>query len=1042
MIEKLKLCAIIPRELKVLAVLLVLFAFGAQSAIAQQVKGKVKDAEDNSDLPGVTILVVGTSTGTVTDIDGNYSIKIPDGATQLQFQFIGYGTQVIDVGNQSTIDVALQIETEMLEEIVKIGYGEQTKKEVTGAVASVETEEILKTATPDIGTALQGQIAGVNVQASSGAPGATANILIRGVTSITGGNTPLWVVDGVPQEDGFVPALSPNEIESINILKDAASTAIYGTRAAAGVILVTTKQGEEGDLKVNLDASYGVQRIISTVELLDAAEQIYVEKQQQYMLDPNNHWEGGFNQIENNYNGFTNDTDLLEDTYYQDLAAQQNYSVNLSGGSKKVTFNMNSSYFSQDGTLINSNYERYTGRSNFRYKDKKWTVVGILSARLEDRRFASPTMIQQGLKYRPISNPVDPNAFEIQADSDQNSLFANLGGIVQRLQEQNLSRKHQFSGNGNVNYNIGSGFSFDSRISVSFEDDLRKVINPRFAIFDNSGNSKPTNSRSRVRNEHRRRTRTSFENSIRYNKTFNKNHKVNALVNYSVEKFTSEGFRGERFDLGNNNITVLNGAFSDPNASSINGFVATLLGVLGRAQYSYKNKYLFSATLRHDYSSKFHPDNNSAFFPGVSAGWNVSDEEFWDPISTVINTFKIRAGWGTVGNQAIANYQYDPTVTTDRNAIFGRTDVIQTVNGSTQNEFRDPSIHWETTVEKNVGFDMYMLNNQISLTADAYVKDKKDMLFPVLIPVSGGVGVNQTYVSNVGNMINRGLEIAANYRHNGEFSWSIGANVTFAENEVTSLGSDADLQFISGSRIAGGNDQDLISVLKVGEQAGSFYMYETRGIVKTEEELAEYQKVQSDARIGDLIRVDRNDDGVINDEDRYIAGSWMPDLEGGVQVSMSWKGIDFSMSWVGSYGADLINGYRAIAMDEGRGKDLLYMWTHQNQDATIPTWYGGGTNSYRGLNDIWLEDGSYVRLRNATLGYTIPKRITESIRIKKIRVYVNATNALTFTNYSGFDPEVAGYDENVGGSSLGSRGIDKATYPISAVYSGGIQIQF
>ncbi|WP_109832020.1 SusC/RagA family TonB-linked outer membrane protein [Reichenbachiella versicolor] len=1044
-------CSVYPAiSLKSIVVMLLLFMATAPAALAQRViSGKVKASEDNSDLPGVTITIPGTTTGTITDIDGNYSIKIPEGATQLSFSFIGYATQVKEIGAQAVVDVVLEVETEMLEEIVMIGYGEQTKKEVTGAVASVGKEELLRSATPDVSTALQGQIAGVNVQASSGAPGSTANILIRGVTSVFGQNAPLWVVDGVPYDRGDEPRLSPNEIESIDVLKDAASAAIYGSRGAAGVILVTTKQGEPGSLKVNIDSYVGIQNIQSRTDLLQADEQLYVDFQQQFNLKgPSATYETEWMNLENNAANLTQNTQLAEDVI-SDNALMQNHSVNVSGGTDQVRFNLSGAYFTQDGTILKSKYERFNSRANMTYKDKKWMIRTNLMTIISDQKRVPFNSLETAIRYNPlresidVQNPIIPEGFLVEGDISDGQLN-NLNNVLYRFSQRDTERRNQFNGNIDARYTIMPGWTVTTRLAGTFDDGLRKLINPSFIVFNDDGELQAQQSRSRVRNTHNRNTKTVWETNTQYTKKFNKKHKLTALVNFSTEKYTRENFWGEKFDLVSNEVTALDGALIDPRVQSNNNRTSTIVGMLGRVQYDYKSKYLLSVSMRRDQSSRFSPDNNVGYFPSASLGWNVSDEPFWDPIAGVVNTFKLRASYGTVGNQGINDYAYQPVIVLGKDYPIGLDDNARLGFGGVQESYVDEDIKWEVTVQRNLGLDMYMLNNQIQVNADVFYTDKTDMLMPVQLPLSAGAGTGNTgrVIRNVGNMVNKGVELAASYRKKGDFTYNIGVNLSIIRNEVTKISGLADRQYLAGSTVINGAGEDVVSALQVGREAGSFYLLETDGLIDSEVELEQYQKLDEGARMGDLKFVDRNGDGIIDDDDRYYAGSWMPDYTLGLNFGCNWKGIDFSMDWYASVGSELINGNRAFAIKEKRHGDLLYQWSPSNPDTEVPVFYSKDHPNARSFSDYWIEDGSYIRLRTISLGYTLPKRWVESIKLTRIRVYASGQNVLTLTEYSGFDPEVAGYDSTAGRSSFASRGIDKGTYPLSAVYRGGIQIQF
>ncbi|MDE5417536.1 TonB-dependent receptor [Labilibaculum sp. DW002] len=1001
-----------------------------------QVRGKVISSEDNLGIPGVSVVIKGKTVGTITDIDGIYSINATKGET-LVFSFMGMETleQVITSAN---IDVALQAQSFNINEIVAIGYGTQRKKEVSGAVVQVKSEQLTKMATSDLGSALQGQVAGVSVQASSGAPGAAANIQIRGLSSVNGANAPLFVVDGIPQDGD--PRLSNNEIETIDILKDAASASIYGTRGSGGVVLITTKQGKKGQMRIALDSYMGVQKITSGIELMNFDEYWYNSLTQTQTIKGTT-TDGIWTELETSKDDFTNNTNLMG-TIQNDNAVIQNHSLNISGGTKDLTYSLVGSFFKQDGVLINSGYERYNVRSNTTFKKNKWTIRSGLGFRVEEQSDVPWNFLYDAYKYKPYAAPIDPSQDISVASGGKDSNDAmNLGNMMSKFKQSNVRNGEQFNANIDLNYEILKNFNLTTRAGVSFNNNTRIEIKPKFEVYTDEGELVVnTNTRSSVKNTSDRATSFTWESGLNYMKELG-DHKIKLLGVFSTEKYTYTRFYGEKKDLFSNEVTVLNGASSEPNAGS--GITQwerdrtnTLVGMLGRVQYDYKGRYILSASVRRDGSSRFGEENRWGTFPSASVAWNVADENFWSPLADVANSLKIRASYGTTGNQNFADYAFAPTISLNYDYPFGAEGDGMLAIGAIQTAYSNEDVKWETTVQQNVGFDLGMFNNKMTFTADFYNSDKKDMLFPLLIPTSGGAGEGKTVVLNVGDMNNKGMEFALGYRHSGKLSWSVNATYSKNVNEITKMSGSADIAyFTEGYALNEPSNRDKITALKEGYAAGSFFVMKTNGIVNTEAKLANYQKIDPEAKMGDLIYVDSNGNGKIEEGDRVYGGSGAPEYELGLNASVDYKGFDLAMVWFASVGNEVVNGSRAYAMISGTHKDLLYQHTIKNPYGVIPTNRGSGHMNYRGWSDMWIEDGSFVRLRNITLGYSLPKSMLTRLKLSKLRVYAAADNPLTLTKYQGYDPEV-------GGNGLATRGLDRGNYPVSAQYRMGIQLDF
>ncbi len=1033
-------------KLKAWIVCLLFFGFGVVQA-QTQVKGVV--TSEGEPLPGASVVVKGTSNGTVTDFDGNYEIKANVG-DNLVFSYIGYkDKQIVIEGDNSTINVVLEADVAALEEVVVVGYGVQKKKEVTGAVAQVKAESIENIATSDLGTALQGQIAGVTVVASSGAPGAEANVQIRGLTSVFGGNSPLYVVDGVPFNGD--PRLSMSEIETIDVLKDAASAAIYGTRGAAGVILITTKKGKEGKMNISLNSYYGTQNITSGIPTLDKEDGLYrlfLTSNAQNGSVYGNTW----TVIERSPHQLTNNTSLV-DVIENDNAVIQNHSLNVSGGREGLAYSVNANFYNQEGSIINSGLERFNVRANTQYNKGKWKLDTGISFRIEEQEHAPWGITKEVISYSPLQPAIDPNVTE-RSDAGDGSGAANLSNLGYRLIQRDNAENQYFDGNLGISYDITDNLNFTSRGSLSADNGTRRRINPQYIVFDDEGKQIATQ-RSLIYNESYLDKKTTWEQILNYHKEFG-NHSVNLTGVYSAEKYTYSQFWGQRANIFNNNITVLNGGTSDPNAGSGNSRwtedrVTTFNGMLGRLQYNYKEKYLLSVSVRRDGSSRFEKEPWGVF-PSMSMGWNVSDEKFWKYLENTVSSFKLRASRGTTGNSAIADYGFAPIITLENDVVFGSDNDENLQLGAVQQAYKNGDLKWETSISTNFGYDISFLDNRLTFSSDVYTTKKKDMLSQVLLPPSQGVNGNDAIlIVNVGDMENKGFEMAANYRHDGKFSWNLGITYSENDNVVTRMSDNVKSIYFEDSEISGtDNDTDKVTILREGLEAGAFMLVKTDGVIQTEDELAEYleEYPTSGAKLGDLKLLDAltedtdgdgvadAGDGVIDVNDQQYAGSGAPEFEMGLNFSANYKNFDFTTQIYGSFGAEIINGNKAFAYQVGTHRDLKYGWSPANPESEIPIYRGSTThNNVRGFSDYWLEDGTFVRFRNITLGYSYPKSRLEKIGVSKLRLYVTGQNLITLTKYDGYDPEV-------GNNGLSTRGIDKGTYPISSQIRVGLQLEF
>ncbi len=1008
-------------------ILATLLLFG--SALAQKsgeeivVGGVVSYEVDNTPLVGATVVVKGGVTGATTSIDGSYNIKVKSGDI-LVFSYLGMKSKELPA-RSATLNVALDDDDVLMEAIVAIGYASMRKKEVTGATAHINSEKIEEFVSVDLAETLQGLVAGVSVSSDGGTPGSAANIQIRGVASMSDdGNAPLYVIDGVPQVD--VPILNPNEIESLDILKDAASAAIYGTRGAGGVILITTKQGEAGKLKVNFNGTLSVSQIDydGLPDLMNSHEQTY------YLLQKDIIGEGDTNdtydtpQIRSSQL-YQYDNDHVSSVMQAGAAIAQNYSLSLTGGSKNITYSGVVGYNNTDGVVINTGYERLSLRTNITYKTKNFKLTQGISYFTDCQQKESGDSFTSAMKIYPYYASVtrDMTSYVLPTEAESSSQASVVAKLLRTFNTQNIIEKNSFSYNAGVDLDITKELSLTGKISFGTLDveTFNKV--PEVSVYNQNGYEFELLSvNSYISNTSTRRNTFSAYGGINYTKNFAKAHSlsVNALV--SSESETYEGFTAKKYGLICDS-DVLNAGTMRTSAESVNGYEARILGLIARAQYSYKGKYMLSSSIRADASSKFSASNRWGYFPSLAAAWNMSEESFFEPINDVVSNLKLRASYGTTGNQNVSSYSYQFVVVNGYDYVFDTTSY-----GYTAVEYANHDIKWETTKQLNGGIDLSLLHNKFTITADYYYTNKEDMLATVSIPSSAGAGASAKMTQNIGDMVNRGLELGVIYRQAISKNLHITANGNFYRNrnEIVDLGST---NIIYGTTEING---EPVTAFIPGEAAGSFYLYRHVGVIKTEEQLEVYQKYVSTAQIGDMMYADLNNDGTIDDSDKMVAGCSFPDFEIGFGFSVDWKRWNFSTQWFSSVGNDIMNGVETSAYENQRAKQLTQMWTPTNSNSNIPTWRTD-SNNYNGASDVWLEDGSYLRLRNLNIGYTISK--VDIPHVSSINIYLSGQNLLTFTNYSGMDPEV-------GGNGLSSRGIDLGQYPVSRKYMAGVKVNF
>lgn len=986
------------------------------------VSGTVTDETSGDPIPGVNITVKGTLTGTLSDINGHFTIPISDPAQDiLVFSFVGYKPIEVSVNGQNTINVELVYDITGLDEVVVIGYGTQKLKELTGAVSQIKSESIEKIASSTFTQALQGQIAGVNVTSPSGAPGAQARIQIRGIGSFSSDAIePLYVVDGIPYDN--VPNFSSNEIESIEVLKDAASASVYGTRASNGVVLITTKRGKIGQMRVGVSGYYGITDIRRNIPLIHTTiDWLYVNRLR-YLAEAPGYF--GWTALVDNPNGLYRNTNWL-DHFQVDNAPIQNYSVQLSGGREGLEYSFVTSYFNQDGMWVNSEYERLSNRGNAHFTKGKFSANLGLSLNYDFRRHNNTSLPSAAIRLRPFKAPVNAENFRIPAPGSNASAVAN---IVRYLKEDRTTKGNNSSVNVELNYEVLKGLNLKANLGGSLRESFYKRYEPSFELYDEDTGDKVSGGRddARLTNEQDFRLNWITEFMASYDKSFN-NHNISAVVAYSMEQSIRESFYAHVRTFLSNDIQVLGGGSTD---QSVDGskYVTSLLGTLGRLQYNYAEKYLVSLSVRRDGSSKFGEDFKYGIFPSASVGWIISEESFYrnSNLSSILPFIKVRASYGTAGNQFISDYLFAALISTGQDYSLGTSEQSAAL-GATQGGFANANVKWETSISRNFGLDLRFLKGALTFTGDVYFDRKEDMLFPVTIPPSAGTGSSGSVIMNIGNMTNKGIELSSTYKWTGnDFNLSLTGIFMKNVNEVIRTN-------LESSVIWGGNGT---TVVKEGYPVGTFFLIPHDGLVDTPEEELAYRELVSGGQIGDIKYVDVNNDGTINDDDRVEMGSGFPKWEAGLTLTGNYKGFDLYVQTYGTYGNMIYNDIKRNAYSHKRHLDCMNSWSPANPTSTIPTPKGNlSHDNYRTRTDYYLEDGSYFRVRNIQLGYTLPKTILSKLSIDKIRFYTSVENPMTFTKYSGNDPEI-------GGDGFLSRGVDSGNIPVTSQYLFGFQFDF
>ena len=975
------------------------------------VTGTVTDGTDP--LIGVSVQALGTTSGAITDFDGIYSLSVPEGSDSLVFSYIGFQPQRVAIGGRTVVDVQLGESTELLQEVVVIGYGVQQKDDLTGAVGVVSSEQITDIPTQSLGQSLQGKVAGLQIIPSSGAPGADAIFRIRGVGTLNNAD-PLFVVDGMILND--ISFLNPQDVASVSVLKDASATAIYGARGANGVIIITTKQGGgaagAGQLVVNAYA--GGQEVVRTIDVLNATEYATLINE----ADVN----------EGRAPRFDNPEQYGEGTDWQDAVFRSapiyNVQLGFNGGSDRGTFNLSANYFRQDGIIEGSSFDRFTTRLNSSREVKDWLTVGNNLTLVYNTSDNVPAGSILGAAYR--ADPITP-VRDSAGNFGNTATFGSTGNPVATIfYNNNESESYRAVGNAYADVRFLPGFTFRTSFGLDFDYGRNRNFTP---VFEVSAIQRNEESDFTTRSNYRRNWL--WENTVSYVNDWDVHH-LDGVVGITYQDNFGEFISGGRQRIigEDPSFFYLNSgdATTATNAGGPDGGDWGLVSYLGRANYVFDDRYLITVSGRVDGSSRFGENYKYGFFPSVGLGWNVSQEDFWND-GGLVSRLKLRASWGQTGNDRIGDFAYVPRVASGLGAVFGLDPVL--LPGSTVTGLANPDLRWEETTQTDLGLELGLLNNRFTLEVDVYRKVTDGVLFDAPIPDYLGTGAP---VRNIASVLNRGLDLAVNWREtrSSDFSYSLGGNLSLVHNEVLQLdGEDGD--FFAGALGVGGQ---LGTNSRAGFTAGSFYGYELDGVFQNEEELAQFPQLGTQL-VGDLRFRDQNGDGVINASgDRVVLGSAIPDAILGINGSVAYRGIELSFDVTGQFGNEVINAKQMARFGAyNYDRSFLDRFTGEGTSTTEPRITIGGQNTET-LSSRFIEDGSYLRLRNVTLGYRFTDDILRSLRMQSLRIYVAGTNLITSQEYSGYNPEI--YN-----GSVFDNGIDRGTiYPIARTITGGIDITF
>jgi TonB-linked SusC/RagA family outer membrane protein len=1052
---------------------------------ARQITGTVVDANDNSSIPGANVVIKGTQTGTVTDMDGKFTLSAADN-DMLVISFVGYTSQEVKIGNQKILNVRLNQEITKLDEVVMVGYATMRRRDLTSAVVSITAEEIKQTVGSSFDQALQGRAAGVFVTQNTGAPGGGVSVRIRGVNTLSGSNEPLYVIDGV-QIEGYtgditynnsigniLSSINPADIVDMQILKDASATAIYGSRAANGVIIITTRKGKAGESKISYEGSYGIQQLPYYIPTMNLREFAEYRNSKQVVLGHGTRPE------------WQDPSILGEGTNWQEElfrnASMQSHLISVYGGNENTTFAISGGYFDQDGIATGSNFKRYNVKLSVDNTTRDWLKIGTNILANQSNQVITvedQDIISTALEQTPDVLVKNPDGSWAGPDSNLYGEYVT-NPIAIALLKENERRNSQVMTNAYMDITFFKDFIVRNEISANISYSNSYNFTPTYEFGDYVKNVISSSSRGANNGIY-----WSFYTSLRYNHKFFEKHDFSIMLLHEASESRWEGISGSRTNFFTNSIheldagdseTAKNGGYKGSNAQE---------SYLGRLNYAFADKYLLQATIRTDGSSKFGAEKRWGVFPSFSLAWKIGDEAFLNNIEQ-INDLKLRFSWGLVGNSSIPDYAYGSALG-NRSTVWGTGVLPQRIS--------NPDVQWESTRETNIGFDLYMFANRIEFIAEAYKKHTDNLLLPLPLPAYAGVvggdysgAIEPPYV-NIGALENKGFEFTLNTVNidRGGFQWQTGYVFTLYRNKVLELTTD-------NAVVDGLMGATLITRTQVDNPVGLFYGYIVDGMFDTEDDF--YRKdaagnfvlddkgnkvlvaLPEDAStigvsrvwVGDYKFRDINGDSVINESDRTFIGNPNPNFTFGFNSRLSYKNFDLSLNLIGVYGNKIYNWTRMLfenpntnrgvfrsvkdyarigvydseltAIDPETGETIpadqiisnVYII---NEGTNIPRLTNYSANANNRISNRFIEDGSYLRIRNLVLGYSIPAKITGKVKIDAVRVYLNIQNLYTFSKYKGYDPEVGSINQN-----MLLSGIDNGRYPSQRIYSFGVSVNF
>lgn len=1011
------------------------FALSTPAWAQNRVTGTVISAEDKQPLPGVSIMIKGLTTGTTTDVDGKFSLNVEPGAV-LQFSYIGYLSQEVKVGTQTVLNIVLQTDMEQLEEIVVIGYGVQRKSDLTGSMTSLSAREVKQVAVTSLDQAMQGRAAGVQVTQASAAPGGGVSVRIRGGNSIQASNEPLYVIDGIPifpdnatfspgtngggQAQNALANLNPGDIESIEILKDASATAIYGSRGANGVVLITTKRGKAGATRIDWESYYGVQEVKRRLPLLNAEEFATIANEAR----ANSSRPPMFTQEQ--IAGFRNNSTDWQSEIFRP-APIQNHQLTISGGNEGTRFALSANLFEQQGVILNSGFRRASLRLNLDKDVNKKLTIGTsiqLSRATNNQQVTEISrggVVNAAMVFSPTLPVFDANGMYI-LDNTAVPGSQPVGNPVQDAFETlNSNITNRVLGNTYAEWNIMEGLKLRGSVGLDLQTGRRDFYAP-------STNDRGRNSRGSGAVEKKDIFTPVGTLTLTYNKKIREAHALTLLAGYESQSQMVDFLAASSSNFPTDAVGSDNLALGQVIGTPVTGrSLWRLDSWFGRVNYSFKGKYLLTATLRADGSSRFGAGNKWGYFPSAAVGYNLAEEEFVKSLG-VFSNLKVTASWGLTGNQEIGQYQSLSQLSTVRYP-FGTNIVIGQAPGRVPN----PDLRWEKTNQFNAGLDMGFLQDRITVELATYLKRTQDLLLNLDLPRTTGFS---TVLQNIGSVENRGVELTISSNNlTGAFTWTTSGNITFNRNEVIALGPGETFRLAPGTGDAHlqiGNS----GILRIGEPVGSFFGMRTDGIYQTGDEVIPGSSSFGSVGPGDIRYVDTNGDGRVDNNDRVIIGNPHPDFFFGLSNKFAYKNFDLLIFLQGTYGNDVWNANsHELYRNDGTTNNVRDVMNRWRPDAPDNYWPSARTRPFV-LSDRHIEDASFLRVRTVTLGYQLPVGTLPATQwLRSLRVYLQGQNLFTLTNYSGFDPEV-----NALGQSPIGLGIDRGSYPMARMFIMGINI--